>query len=258
MAIDIYEAYKSRSGGIESSIELVYILTGSNDDSDLRDALEAEAPSTHEGLTVSDYTVEQLGPLVWKGTATYTPVDYGLAQAGENVWTFDTRGETFHLTQSSATSKYPSATAPDFQGAIGYNGESIEGVDVVIPTFKFVITKTFTDAEVTAAYKESVADATGTVNDAAFQGFSAREVLFLGASGSKRGSDDWQITFEFAMRRNLGSYDVGDVTVAEKHGWEYQWVLYERDEDQDVVIMKPKAVYVESLYAESDFGDLNL
>jgi len=59
---------------------------------------------------------------------------------------------------------------------------------------------------------------TGRVNQAAFKGFAAGEVLFLGASGSKRGDGDWEITFNYAASPNVTNLPVGSITVASKKG----------------------------------------
>jgi len=50
------------------------------------------------------------------------------------VYTFDTGGGTQHITQSIETvNRYP-ADAPDYKGAIGYDGENVAGVDIAQPT----------------------------------------------------------------------------------------------------------------------------
>ncbi len=56
------------------------------------------------------------------------------------------------------------------------------------------------------------------VNNASWKGFAAGECLFLGASGSKRGSDDWEITFRFAATPNKTGLTVGDIVDINKKG----------------------------------------
>jgi len=72
--------------------------------------------------------------------------------------------------------------------------------------------------DVTPAYKTTLFALTGTVNSGAFEGFAAGEVLFLGASGSKRGEEDWEITYRFAASPNATDIQVGHIVVAAKKG----------------------------------------
>jgi len=88
-------------------------------------------------------------------------------------------------------------------------------------------------------------------------------VLFLGASGSRRGlssSDDWEVTFRFAASPNRWDVTVGAITGIRKRGWEYLWVRYEDDEDEDTeqLIKRPVAVYVEQVYEYGDFRRLGI
>ena len=90
--------------------------------------------------------------------------------------------------------------------------------------------------------------------------FAAGEVLFMGASGSKRGSDDWEITFRFAASPNKTGLTVGDIVGIDKKGWEYMWVRYADAEDAaaKAIVKKPVAVYVEKVYEEGDFSTLGI
>jgi hypothetical protein len=65
-------------------------------------------------------------------------------------------------------------------------------------------------------------------------------VLFLGASGSQRGTEDWEITFSFAASPNATGLTVGDITGIEpKKGWEYLWVRYADAEDAETLVKQP-------------------
>jgi hypothetical protein len=98
------------------------------------------------------------------------------------------------------------------------------------------------------------------VNNAAFKGFAAGEVLFLGASGSKRGEEDWEITFRFAASPNRANFQVGPITVASKKGWKYLWVRYADAEDATakVLVKRSVAAYVEKVYPEGNFAGLGI
>jgi len=151
----------------------------------------------------------------------------------------------------------PGKTAPDCKGAIGVTADSVEGVDITVPVYQFSETHYLADTLVTPAYKATLFALTGKVNNAAFKGFAAGEVLFLGASGSRRGYGDWEITFRFAASPNVTNLTIGDITGINKKGWEYLWVRYSDSEDAvaKALVKKPVAVYIEQVYP---YGDLNL
>ena len=147
---------------------------------------------------------------------------------------------------------------PDFKGAIGVSTDSVEGTDITIPVFNFTETHYIPSALVAGAYKTTLFYLTGRVNDAPFKGFARGEVLFLGASGSQRGVDDWEIAFKFAASPNATNLTVGDITGIDKKGWEYLWVRYADAEDEETLIKQPVAVYVERVYEYGNFALLGI
>jgi len=82
----------------------------------------------------------------------------------------------------------------------------------------------------------------------------------LGASGSKRGSDDWEIAYKFAASPNRTGITVGDIGGISKKGWEYPWVRYADSEDAapKAIVKKPIAVYVEKVHEEGNFASLGI
>jgi len=98
----------------------------------------------------------------------------------------------------------------------------------------------------------------GKVNNAPFKGFQAGEVLFLGPSGSTRDKDDWEITFRFAASPNVTGLTVDDIAGIDKKGWEYMWVRYADAQDQNILVKRPTAVYIEKVYEYGDFSGLGI
>lgn len=181
----------------------------------------------------------------------------------ERSFTFDTSGATVHITQSKNTSIYP-RTAPKFNGAIGVDNDgNINGVDITVPTLNFTETHILNHSKVNTRYKQKVAYLTGKVNNSRFRGFDAGEVLFLGATGSRTGTekdDPWEVTFRFAVSENARNFMVGNISVSRKNGWDYMWIRYSDTltEDKKTVVKTPVAVYVEQVYENEDFGKLGL
>ncbi len=263
MAVEVVEKFESRmiTTGTNPSVELRYVIRGTNDDVEARAALEAFSPSTYDPwgsgwfyLPRETISVQPVGDLLWEGVVRYGP----FTPTNESTFAFDTGGGTQHITQSKQTvAKYPSGTAPDFKGAIGVTNDSVEGVDITVPVYQFSETHYLPDTTVTPAYRLTLFQLTGRVNAGAFKGFSAGEVLFLGASGARRGFGDWEITFRFAGSPNVSNLTIGDITGIDKKGWEYLWVRYADSEDAaaKALVKKPLAVYIERVY---DQGDMSL
>jgi len=268
VAITVEEKFESRqvTMGTNPTAELRYTVRGTTDDVAARVALEGASPTVYDlygdGLVLiprDSATVEPLGNDLWEGSVRYGVVP----QENESSFSFDTGGGSQHITQSKetiASHAPPGKTAPDFKGAIGVTGDSVEGVDITVPVYQFSETHYLPGALVTPAYKLALFQLTGRVNHALWKGFSAGEVLFLGASGSKRGLGPWEITYRFASSPNITGLTVGTITGIDKKGWEYLWVRYADAEDSTAkaLVKQPIAAYVERVYENGDFSLLGI
>ena len=273
--VRVEEAYSERDETIDAKgnvteIEIPYLVFGVSDESA---ALAAARPKvkTVSGMTLESIeVVERINGDTWKVKAVYEEDEDGDSDDDDDddedttVFAFDTGGGTKHLNQSLKTDgKYPN-DAPDFAGAIEVDNEgNVNGVDVTMPVLNFTETHTLSGSRVSTSYKKTLASLTGTVNRSGFRGFSAGEVLFLGASGTKRSkktSAPWEITYRFAVSPNRAGFKVGDIQVTRKYGWDYLWVRYADKvaEGGKNVVKKPVGVYVEMVYPEGDFGNLGI
>jgi len=254
--------------GAKQSVTMFYVLDGTSDDVTARDLLLSSTPGTYDGLVRDECSLEPIfvdtvnDAGKWECSVRYVKPEYQEPEVGESSFSFDTGGGTQHITQSLQTiaSYAASGTPPDFQGAIGVTHDSVEGVDITVPVYNFSETHYLADTVVTEAYKQTLFQLTGKVNNAPFKGFAAGEVLFLGASGSKRGEEDWEITFRFAASPNRTGLTVGSITGIDKKGWEYMWVRYADGEDEvaHAMVKKPVAVYIEKVYELGDFTQLGI
>ena len=265
MAVAVVEKFESRMStlGKNASVEMAYSIIGTNDDIEAKTELLNTSPLTYDGLVRQSLSIERQGDELWSGTVRYGMFESTPPATGESSFSFETGGGTQHITQSIQTvGRYP-ATAPDFKGAIGVTHDAVEGVDIQVPTYQFAETHYVGSSQVNQTYKMQLAGLTSRVNAGSFRGFAAGEVLFLGASGSRRGTgavDDWEISFKFAVSRNKTGISVGDISGIEKKGWEYLWVRYADDEDTTAksIIKKPVGVYVEKVYESGDFSLLGI
>jgi hypothetical protein len=266
MTITVEEKAESRESttGDSASVELQYVIRGTASDLEAKSALGDAAPVLYDGLPresrrVSPIFVDIGNPegSIWEGVARYgrTP----RPETGESEFSFDTGGGTQHITQSLSTvGAYaaPGEACPSFGGAIGVTRDSVEGVDITVPVYNWTETHYLDDAYVSSSYKASLFHLTGKVNQSSFRGFEPGEVLFLGASGSRRADEDWEITFRFAASPNRRGLTVGQITGIRKRGWEYLWVRYADAEDSGVLVKRPVSAYVEQVYEYGNFSQL--
>jgi hypothetical protein len=283
--ITFEEKIESRSiqtdeyGNLKSA-EFIYLLRGTSD--------EALALQTTFDNTKSSYTGEgntlfrssvKVDPVyvdaitntgIWTVTVDYAPVSPAQQAASVSVISFDTTGGTQHI-QHSIETRSPQhvaggGVAPLFGGlgegqgggAIGVTSDgNVEGVDITVPVYTWSEMREFTDAQV-AEYRPHWYSLTGTVNNAAFKGFAAGEVLFGGVSGSKRteGSTEgkWEVTAKFSGSPNRTGIKIDVMTNIEKKGWDYMWVLYQPYEHSSAssLVRRAKAVYIEKVYQDGD------
>ena len=229
-------------------------------------------------LQAESYTLEYLGDDAWHLEVNY--VKEGGADNPEQPdplrrsRSFDTGGATTHITQAQGSPperRYWSGSpaAPDQQGAIGIDGDSVQGVDIVIPNLTWTETFDVPSAYVNTDYIKTLSRLTGSVNSQPFRNFAAREVLFMGASGSQdwdelKGDGPWTLSYKFVASANAGAgktipaLTIGGITGIEKDGHEYLWVRYEDQVETESLIKVPKFVYVNKVYREENFTQLGI
>ena len=258
MAI-IIEKFDSREAtvGIDSpSVDLQFMVLGTELDAEVRATVESTIPAIYANLVFQNYHIAHQGGGVWEVSVRYGKLEP--KETGQSSYSFDTGGGNQKITQSLETVASYGDDPPDFQGAVGVSTDSVEGTDITVPVFNFTETHYVPVALLTGAYKVVLFYLTGRVNHAPFKGFARGEVLFLGASGSQRGTEDWEIAFKFAASPNATDLKVGDITGIEKKGWEYLWVRYADAEDEETLIKQPVAAYVERVYEYGNFALLGI
>jgi hypothetical protein len=260
------EFWKSRTSTVGwqgSKEDLIYLISGGEDDAQARLCVAANAPATianpGDPTTIfENYDLEYQGGNLWIATIHYaqrTP-----KAPGDTTYNFETGGGTQKITQSISTSssyKAGGGTPEDFQGAIGCtDGQRVEGVEINVPVFNFSETHYVPITLVNDSFKENLFTATGKTNNAAWRNFDIEEVLFLGASGTQRGQDDWEITYKFAGSEGIVGATIGPFTGVNKNGWDYIWFRYQTDVSANALIQKPVAAYVEKVYESCNFATL--
>lgn len=262
MPITVLEKWDSRDTTLaeSSAVELRFLVAGTDNDADVAAQVLFDSPEYYHDLPRESITFTRIGEKEWESTVRYaTPP----ATDTDPSFTFETGGGTAHVTQALGTSGVyvaPGQTAPDFRNAVGVSRDSVDGVDIVVPTYKWTETFRLPAGFVTGSYKAQLFGLTGRTNASGFRGFQAEEVLFEGARGSRRGAGDWEISFAFAASPNVTGLTVGNITGINKKGWEYLWCRYADFEDEaaQMLVKRPVAVIVNRVYPSGNFSLLGI
>ena len=269
----------------DSTVTVTYLAFGTSVDTEVHTYANAFF-STNRFYAIGDYTfmveqysLEYLGDQCFQVTATYTKTgaDDDTQEAPlRRTRSFDTGGGNQHVTQAEAEQRYAATgTAPDQSKAIGVDGDSVAGVDIIVPALQWTETYDVPSTYVTAAYIKGVAALTGTVNNAAFRTFQPGEVLFAGCSGNQewdteKGDGPWSLSYKFVASPNRGlptgvtgpqtapAIDVGSISGIVKKGHEYLWIRYEAAVDGTDLLKRPKYAYVNQVYREASFAGLGI
>lgn len=195
-------------------------------------------------------------------------VPYGpnSAAVGGYKISFDTSGGTVHITSSRGTAhRYGLAgpgDAPDLGGTIGWNGDDVDGCEIVVPALRLNVSFRHPQGVITLARIKQLARNTSYVNDDDFLTFAAGEVLFLGASGEEGTDCETTINYQLACAENADGANkltIGAIANIVKRGHDYAWVRYADDVDAGPPkrpIKFAKHVYVERVYAVTSFKTL--
>lgn len=225
-------------------------------------------------LQADSYTLEYLGGDAWHLTVNYSKEgaeDEEQAGPIRRSRSFDTGGGQEHITQaiSGKVSTEVARNVPDGDNVIGFDGQNVNGVDIIVPQLAIQENYEVPARYVSADYIKTVSKLTGTTNDATFRGFEKGEVLFLGCSGSQewdetKGDGPWALTYKFAVSPNAGPdealppIEVGEIDGIEKKGHEYLNTYFEDDVRDSKIWKVPKIVWVHQVYRESNFSQLGI
>lgn len=260
--------------GDDNARTLHYQAFGSEDEAEVMDAVFAAAPAlTADGLkkrTIS--TIEQKGLFptpIW-----YVDVEYGRLKAfeytppetGEFEYSFDIGTESNHIYFAKSTVNiYPRDPVANYASLVGnkinINTEGkVEGVDILFPTSRRVITIYPANAVITEAYQKQLEDMVPSVNNATFKGRAAGELLLMGVSGRARNNDDWQLTFTFGVRKNETGLTIDGIEDIAKDGWDLIWPLHEYDADGTAnrIVERAAAYVISRPYERTDFSLLGI
>ena len=246
-----------------------YRLAGVFEESTARGyALQATA-NIYAGLYRQDVKVDPDGFNIWKITVPYGVLPVTGGQGGGDSWFmewgWDTTGATAKITQAieHVNSYRVGATGGNpHMGAIGVHDGEVEGVEVVIPAFKWWEKYRMPRSYATMGYSIICEGLTGCANTTWFRGRVRNTVRFDGAQagGTIKELDKVELTFHFTASPRVWGVTVGAITGVVKGGWDYGWIEYQSEQDAAAKknVKQPIAVHVEQVMQYGDFSLLGI
>ncbi len=162
-------------------------------------------------------------------------------------------------------------SVPDFNGAIGVNGDTVEGCEIEVAKLEFSITKKWAIGTLSGAYLQLLGEWTDRcrVNNNAFTivwqsqtlTFIKGTLRFRCATVKWNNSNELEISYHFAYSRSIRKQDnfkIGQSAVITKAGWEYLWTRYRSAVSGGITVAEPQSTYIEQVYPEDDFTLLQL
>lgn len=189
---------------------------------------------------------------------------------GTGSYRFNFQAPSAHIYQSLSTISRTEDPAllpfgpPSFGGAINVvwdaGKQRVEGFNLQPPGEVFSARYANVPDIITPTYIATVESLCGKVNNAAFLGHNAGEVMLVRASGELQGGV-WNLEFGFAYIANATNIPVGDVIeVLEKDGLDLLWVYYlpTKDDTAKELVKQPACAFVERVFERADLNALNL
>lgn len=239
-----------------------YVLSGTTSKIVARALAAGFSPVLYENLVRQNIELSCQGFNVWYVDVTFGPIPP--PEEGEFKWSFDTTGQTKHITQAiEHIAEYADGAKESHEGTIGVteNGD-IEGVDVPCAGFKWTENHQLLLASYGWTYSTILGEISGMVNTGSFRGFAADTVMFMGATGGQSSKDPLllDITYLFEYSKSVTGQTVGPISGVDKKGWEYAWVEYKTVEGAIVKQLrkKPRQVNIEQVSYREDFDVLGI
>lgn len=155
----------------------------------------------------------------------------------------------------------PAYADPNPNGAINFKKHDgkieVDGVEVRFPALKFSILYRATKGVIGAIYARNLRNNCFVRNNAKFLGWGAKELLFVGATGSQAVRGDPELKFEFETDIEIKK-KYGNIPVVTKPPHDYLDIVYdtEADEAAKKLVGKPIAAYVHNFYGTTSFPRL--
>lgn len=264
------------SRGSCRSARLTYVVSGITEPDPGAAALaqvRRTAPETLDGAPLARVTLaKNHGGGIFEVLAEYeheTAERTSRRRIGDREWTFDCTGGQEHIYSGeliNAVNLQSAAPPPDPAGLVNWNGRSgdrsqVRGTVKLVPSMRENCLAVFKESDVTASFRRQIMELTGTLNQKPFHSWEPGEVLFLGASSAlpfrnDQGKKVVEVTFRFAIKRNIPSLEIAGVKLGAAGGWDIPWVVVGTGVARQAP--RPAGAYLSSIYEKGDFSLLKL
>lgn len=266
MAIAMEEDYLGRSGN-KNNRRLKFVVTGTDDDAAARAYVEANVPSTHDGLVARVVSnIEQLANERWRFTVDYGALslfDIPTADPGTASYTFfaQVEPEVFYYSVDRI-GRWPSNAPNVVNGMVGikpaHGGGLHAGIEVPAGPVTDRVTYEYPAAVIPQTYRNTVRSLIGRSNANTFLGSPPGTMRFVTCSASITSTGKQTIDFGFAYRSpqvvKIGNHNLGTV-----QGWDSVWSIDQETtltgpDGREWPFVKPEFVYVERFVKQAPFG----
>lgn len=148
-------------------------------------------------------------------------------------------------------------------GDQGLPDEEPTGAEIVEPYYTETETHYLANSKITQAYKDTCGDLVGKTNQSFWKGKQEGEALLTGVFGSVRGTDDWEVTYRWSVKRNKynETFPGVGIVVGKREGWDYIWPRYDLrkdDANEEVLRRYIRHLVVSQVYEKGDFYQLGI
>jgi hypothetical protein len=222
----------------------------------------------------------------WESDAEYGPEDDEQSkeppQPGTWKLRFTTKGARHHRKFAKLLSKHWRSIGeggfgdpPNISGAIEYDGERVNGVEVYVPSLKFQITAYYEPAAITMPFIKELARKTPRKNKDTWLTFDPGELLYLGGEGeldiptmNGQRVQPVAIVHDFEASENR-IVEVPELTEHHREpgvdggpggeiyvkGWDYFWIWFKKAVLSNQVAPTPAFAFTNELYDDLPFAD---
>jgi hypothetical protein len=188
----------------------------------------------------------------------------------------------FLTTDATLGGPYPPGNQgiPDFKGAIGVDGDSVNGVQKPFSVFNWnetwIYPAEYIDGKRPARVDKNedgnrievsqqpltkvIEDNCFVTNEKIFRGKPPGCILLTGVRSGRMnlGASSVSVTFSFSYSPFRENFQVGNVRILRKDGWDYMDIYYDTQSNNNELVRRAKYVYICRIFHRMNFLDLGL
>lgn len=250
------------------TIERPWFARGATTEAEAIAAVAAEAPSVVDGLLLTSVSADEVVKDGYRCTANYGMIKpLPPPEVGQSSFHFEVSTQSVRIVVPLAPQTVynrDGVAAPEDSdkwliGAQG-DGSAPEGCEVYEPAASFSESHILPATAIDATYTNAIMRTVGKLNNATFRGWDPGEVLCTGISGSKRGADDWEVTFRFSVKEHQTGLTVAGIEGINRNGWQFLWPRYslQMDGNEKMLSNVVDHIVVADVFRSADFSALNI